>query len=299
MFSKIKSIDHYYIVAFSGGPDSVFLVEKLIDNNFNNLILAHFNHRISVRDGENYADENFVKKYAKSKNLKIEIGVWDNPKKSESKARDARYKFLYTVKNNYNAEFILTAHHKDDQAETIFLQFMRSGGIKSLSGMKEIDKKTFLYRPLLNITKSEILLFLNTNKIEYCTDSSNFTDVFTRNFIRNSIFPSLETRFPNLVDHLVSEGRHFRILEEDIENLANKFLEVNFYKINLDDFDILIVEVKVAVIRKILVNKELSKKFIKSFLEFIKNRRSGSKLNIKSQEFSIYGNYLFVKSNIN
>lgn len=300
MFEEITNKRSFYVVAFSGGPDSVFLLEKLIMNGYKNLILAHFNHKMSVRDGENDIDEKFVKKCATEKNIKLEIGKWDLPEKSESKARDARYKFLYSIKDKYNAEFILTAHHKDDQAETIFLQFMRSGGVKSLSGMKNIDYNTFLCRPLLDVSKSEILSYLKENRIDYCTDSSNFTNLFTRNFIRNEIFPLLKTRFPNMVDHFVSQGKNFKVLENDLESLANKFLENNSLdKINLNDFNLLILEVRVSVVRKILINKELSQKFLKTFLDFIKNKKSGSKFKTKNQEFSIYGNYLFIRNNIN
>ena len=114
-----------------------------------------------------------LKKYADTHDLAIDIGDWETPSASEEKARNARYTFLEALRVEKNAEYIVTGHHKNDQAETVLLQFFRSGGIKSLSGMREYNKERHLWRPLLEKTKDEMLEYLHTEKIKYCTDTSN------------------------------------------------------------------------------------------------------------------------------
>ena len=232
-FSKTDTI----IVAFSGGPDSVFLAKQLVLNGYKKIILAHFNHHMTVREGANNSDEKFVENYANSNNLKYEIGHWEKPENSENKARNARYLFLENIRTQYqeiyNSEksVIVTGHHKNDVAETVLLQFFRSGGIKSLSGITECDAERNLFRPLLHLVKSEIVDFLHKNKIEYCTDSSNADSVFTRNFMRNKIIPLIETRFPNIQEHLFVQANQFKILENDIAVQADTFLENNTFVI--------------------------------------------------------------------
>ncbi|HIQ56716.1 TPA: tRNA lysidine(34) synthetase TilS [Candidatus Gracilibacteria bacterium] len=298
-FSKTDTI----IIAFSAGPDSVFLAEQLIQNGYKNIILAHFNHHMKVRQGENNTDEKFVQNYAEKNNITFEIGHWEKPENSENKARNARYLFLENMRKKYqkihnsHTAIIVTGHHKNDVAETVLLQFFRSGGIKSLSGITEFDSNRNLFRPILHLFKSEILQFLHTKKILYCTDSSNSESIFTRNFMRNEIIPLLETRFPNIQEHLSVQAHQFKILENEIEIQANNFLENTTFFIS--DYLLLMNEVQADILRKILYKKAFSRLFFQTFLAFLhkttKDNISGKKLETKYQIFTIRKGVLFIE----
>ncbi len=292
---KFKKSDTV-VVAFSGGPDSVFLAEQLQKNNYKNIILAHFNHHMDVRKGANDIDEIFVKNYAEKNGYIHEIGHWENPENSEEKARNARYKFLENIRKKYilqnknsKKSVIVTGHHKNDVAETVLLQFFRSGGIKSLSGVTEYDENRYLFRPLLQIFKSEILEYLQKNNIKCCIDSSNSDVVFTRNFIRNEVIPLLETRFPNLQKHLSVQANQFKILESDIEKEANIFLEKSEFVIS--EYLNLMNEVQAEILRKILIKKAFSRKFFQEFISFLKKHEkdkiSGKQIKTKYQTFLV------------
>ncbi len=299
------------VVAFSGGPDSVFLAEQLLQHGYSNIICAHFNHHMEVRDGANNRDEEFVKKYATTRNILCEIGHWENPKKSEEKARHARYEFLENIRQKYakNTEsVIVTGHHKNDVAETVLLQFFRSGGIKSISGITEYDTQRNIFRPLLHLFKSKILDFLDKNNIKYCVDNSNTESVFTRNFIRNEVFPLLETRFPNIQHHLWVQASQFKQLENEVEQHAHIFLEthgITNASLQQKSFEIgkflnVMTEVQAEIIRKILIKKAFSRIFFLEFLAFVKKHArdniSGKKLETKYQVFTVRKGILFIEN---
>ena len=307
LFQKTDSV----VVAFSGGPDSVFLVEQLLKNGYKNVVLAHFNHHMKVRSGGNDRDEEFVKKYALQRDVMFEIGHWDFPENSEEKARKARYEFLEKIRQKYNASVIITGHHKNDVAETVLLQFFRSGGVKSLSGITEYDRSRNLFRPILHLFKADILAFLDKNNIIYCIDSSNLENIFLRNFLRNDVIPLLETRFPNIQEHLYIQASQFKNLENDIEKQASLFLEkqdIDMYIKNSNissAFNVLeylseITEVQAEILRTIMVGKAFSRTFFLEFISFlqkhIKDKISGKKIETKYQVFTVKRGVLFVAS---
>ena len=286
------------MVAFSGGPDSVFLAESFLEQGYKKIIIAHFNHHMEMRDGANMIDEIFAKNFAEEKNIIFELGHWENSQISENKARNARYDFLETVRKKYNAKAIVTAHHKNDVAETVLLQFFRSGGLKSLTGIAEWDKNRKLWRPLLGIEKYEILEFLERKKILFCTDTSNSEDVFLRNFLRNTAIPLLETRFPNLQNHISAQADILREIDDEIEKKAESFLsDQKQNEIKRTDFFQEMKMIQISILRKILKKKSLSSAFIKIFLDFIENAQSGKKLETKFQVFSV-NNHVLVYEDI-
>lgn len=193
MFSIIPN-NSKLILGISGGPDSVYLLYKLIKfSKKKNLTLhiAHFNH--NTRGLESDHDQKFVEKIAKKNKLNISVGaIHELPQKnmSEANLRQHRYDFLEKIRQSQNADFIVTAHHQDDQVETIIFNFFRGTGPAGLTGMKE--KQGNILRPLLNISKKQILAYLTKNKIKYCLDSSNQNTNYNRNLIRHEILPLIK-----------------------------------------------------------------------------------------------------------
>jgi tRNA(Ile)-lysidine synthase len=188
------------ILAISGGPDSVFLLHQLLKE-CSSPILAHFNHKL--RGKESDKDEAFVKALAERHGLTFECESAASPPKNEETARNLRYEFLEKIRQKHGGDEIYTAHHLNDNLETVLMNERRGCQLKGKIGMQE--KRDHLVRPLLNTPKSEILNFLQTNKIPYRLDASNKDTKFTRNWVRHILIPQLLEENPSLLKNFQKE----------------------------------------------------------------------------------------------
>lgn len=169
-----------YLVAVSGGIDSVVLLDKLVKAGEHELIVAHFDH--GIRDDSN-TDAQFVRGLAAIYQLPFvmkreELGVGA----SEEYARRRRYLFLKTMANEYDAS-IVTAHHADDVIETIAINLQRGTGWRGAA----ILHTPGINRPLLSTTKDQIRSYALENRLEWVEDSTNSSDVYLRNRLRRKI----------------------------------------------------------------------------------------------------------------
>ena len=186
-----------YIVAVSGGVDSVVLLHKIVassksQSSISNpqspiYIVAHFDHGIRP-DSAN--DAKFVERLAKSYGLafvskRVEMGVGA----SEESARNARYEFLISVMKKHSAEAVITAHHQDDVLETMIVNMLRGTGPRGLIGFS----RPSLLRPLLDKPKIELLNYAKTNNLEWREDSTNLDMTYIRNYVRHEIVPKLSS----------------------------------------------------------------------------------------------------------
>lgn len=182
------------VVGLSGGPDSVFLLHYLsgIRQEFNiTLIAAHLDHGWRA---ESVHDAAFCQELAKQYKVQFILNHLKDTtvsfKVSEELGRKARRAFFEQVAKEHNAQAIALAHHADDQMETFFLRLIRGASLTGLAGIKAKDG---LYiRPLLSISKHEILDYLHKHKIPYVIDESNQSDEYLRNRIRNQVIPALK-----------------------------------------------------------------------------------------------------------
>ena len=176
-----------YIVACSGGPDSMALLDMLKNHNFN-LIVAMVNYK--TRD-ESDAEESLVRKYCIDNNIKCYVETFTETYKGnfESVARKFRYNFFAKVYNLENASGLFVAHHKDDVIETYLLKKKRNVINKSyLINEHTIINKMNVYRPLVyNFYKNDLVEYCKNNNISYGIDKTNFMDIHTRNVIRKQI----------------------------------------------------------------------------------------------------------------
>ncbi len=188
------------IVALSGGPDSVALLHIMKRLGFN-CLAAHCNFHLRMEESD--ADELFVRNLCET--LKIElycidfdtIKYADDHKISiEMAARDLRYNWFEKLAKELDANTIVTGHHADDNVETMLLNLIRGTGIRGLSGIP--PRNGMIFRPLLTITRDEILKYLNDNNLNYRTDSTNALNDFSRNKIRNEVLPLLQTINPSV-----------------------------------------------------------------------------------------------------
>lgn len=191
------------VVAVSGGPDSMSLLDLLlkIKKALNiEVICAHVNHNTG-RVGQK-EEQKFVEKYCMENNAIFETMTIDNygDDNFHNEAHNKRYNFFHTIVEKYHAKYLFTAHHGDDLVETILMRIVRGSTLKGYSGFSKIvDMHDYqIIRPLINLTKEEIIEYCKTNNIPYALDSSNKKDVYTRNRFRKYIVPTLKKEEPNV-----------------------------------------------------------------------------------------------------
>jgi len=217
------------LVAFSGGPDSVFLAEtlKFFQKKYNfTFALAHVNHMLRGEFAHN--DEEFSKKYGKKNNLEvftIQYDITNIAKEDkisfEEAGRNIRYEFFHKLAKDCNFNKIALAHNKDDQIETFLFRLIRGASLEGLEGIKSWGQ---YIRPISHICKEDIMCYLKENNIKYCIDQSNFQSEYTRNSIRLELIPFVEKKY-NLQ------------FKEKIYSLMEEIREVNhFIQINLEDY---------------------------------------------------------------
>lgn len=190
------------VVAVSGGSDSVALLRLLcsLRESFHlDLVCAHFNHRL--RGAESDADEAFVRELAGSLDVPCETGSGDvgvyaveHHLSCEEAARELRLRFLRITALTTAAACIATAHTRDDEAETVLFRLFKGTGLRGMAG---IAPRTGMFiHPLLAVSKEQLQSWLRAQGFAWREDSSNADPRYERNFIRTSVIPLIESRFP-------------------------------------------------------------------------------------------------------
>ena len=220
MLNKLQSFLEQYdmlqpgdtvICAVSGGADSMALLWSmyLIKEKWKiQIAAAHFNHRL--RGEESDEDEAFVRSFCAGYEIPFYCGtaeVKPGVKGLEAAAREARYGYFRTLSGK-----IATAHTADDNAETVLLHLVRGTGLKGLGAIAPVNGQ--LIRPMLSVTREDVLAFLEEYHVPYRTDSSNETDAFLRNRIRHHVMPLLKQENPRLAQNLSAMAQRLRQDEE-------------------------------------------------------------------------------------
>ncbi len=198
------------IVGVSGGADSMCLLSLLLSykksHNFQ-LTVVHVNH--GIRGEEARKDAELVRAFAMKSGVEFVLKNVDAPsyakqtaKSLEEACRELRYEALSEVKREKGANKIFIAHNLCDQAETIFMHIARGSSLSGATGMDEV--RSDIYRPLLFSSREEILDYNKKHGIEFVTDSTNLDSSYTRNFLRNEVFPLIKTKYANFEGALVN-----------------------------------------------------------------------------------------------
>lgn len=216
------------VLAVSGGPDSMFLLDvcrRVLEKG--QILAAHFNHHVRK---DSAVDEGIVRAYCAKHGIAFMLGSADIPRKAqmakkglEETGRIARYAFLERVRKKEKAAYILTAHHADDQIETILLHFIRGSGVHGLTGMPMLSGR--ILRPLLGVTKKEILAYLKAKKIRYATDSTNLVSDTSRNLLRLEVIPLIEKINPGFAKTILHSSALSSDLSVFLSDEAEAFLE--------------------------------------------------------------------------
>ena len=202
-----------YIIAVSGGVDSVVLLDILAKQHNNELIVAHFDHGIR---SDSEQDRKFVEDLAKKYNLEFEFTEGNlGAKASEELARNARYSYLQAVKKKHNAQAIITAHHQDDVLETVIINMLRGTGRKGISSLQSSSE---IIRPLVSIPKTKILEYAKISNLKWREDSTNSDDGYLRNWVRHNIIPKLTV---SQKQYLLAEQQKFVNINKEIDAILS------------------------------------------------------------------------------
>ena len=202
------------LLAVSGGLDSIALCE-LCEQTGYDFIIAHCNFQL--RGEESERDEKFVRELGKKYNKEVLVKRFDteqfakkNKLSIQEAARELRYHWFEELIKEGKAKHTATAHHADDNIETLLMNFFRGTGVRGLTGIPERTSIANTIRPLLNFRKSELLEFAKQNDLNWVEDSSNASIKYTRNFFRNEFLPALQKSFPQVEHNLLENINRFK-----------------------------------------------------------------------------------------
>jgi tRNA(Ile)-lysidine synthase len=222
------------LVAVSGGADSVALARALVElrqTGEGRLVLAHYNHRL--RGAESDGDQDFVERLAQQLGLNAIVGSAPSPPSSpshlrqptsEESLRGLRYQFLASAASQCGARYVATGHTADDQVETVLANLLRGTGLAGLAGIPRVRQLTpaaTLIRPLLDVTRAEVLEYLGQRAQPFRDDSSNARTDYTRNRIRHELLPLLAQEFnPQVREAITRLSRLAGEADDEISGLA-------------------------------------------------------------------------------
>lgn len=223
---------HTILLAISGGVDSVVLADLLFKSGYK-LELAHMNFQL--RGEESLRDAQFVEDFAKQRNLVCHIKRVDTQSFMQQHnmgvqeaARVLRYQWFEALMQERKLDYLATAHHADDQLETVLWHFFRGTGINGLKGMDACSPNQKLIRPLLSFHKDAILAQAKADGLAFVEDSSNAVNDYTRNFFRNEVLPLIESRMPQAKQQALQTIQYLQdnaiILKHTIDQWKKKLL---------------------------------------------------------------------------
>lgn len=240
LFEKKQNL----LLAVSGGVDSVVLVDILYQLQYYQLSIAHCNFQL--RGKESDEDEAFVQKLATKYRLPFFVKRFDtqefaskNKLSIQVAARQLRYAWFNEILTSQQIPLLVTAHHQNDSIETIIYNLVKGTGITGLHGI--LPKNTNVVRPLLCVSKEEILQYATENQLTWREDSSNESDKYSRNLIRHHVIPILKQLNPKLENTFQENTEKIHAVENIFKNAVNDFK--NRVSKEIDDIYYLDIEV--------------------------------------------------------
>lgn len=210
------------LVAVSGGPDSVVLLDSLYREGFS-VVVAHCNFHL--RGEASDADAIFVRSLADKYQVAYCQADFDTEKVAEERkvsiemaARDLRYEWFEQMADEYKCDLIAVAHNADDVVETFFLNLTRGTGLQGLSGMAELRGR--IVRPLLQVSREQIMEYIAENELEYRIDVTNLETVYTRNKIRHNVVSQLMEINPSFLETMANNMRFIASAQGIVEAYA-------------------------------------------------------------------------------
>ncbi len=280
--------DEAVLVALSGGADSVCLLHILCRLGFK-VTAAHLNHGLRGEDADR--DEDFSRKLSKelgcsffSKRVEVRNYAMEHKLSEETAGRDLRYDFFREIMESENISKTATAHHKNDNAETITKNFIHGGAASGLSGIPYI-RSDGIIRPLLDCTRAEIEEYCRNNGLGYVTDKTNFSACYTRNRIRLKLIPEFEEYNPSFVETVTKNARILADENDFLEEIAAK-ARCNMSSdggLDTEAFNKEHIAVKRRIVRQELARTGLDgigSEHIESVISLAQSQKSGSRADL-------------------
>ncbi len=304
-FFNTYNLSPPFVLALSGGPDSIFLFHLLCKANIP-FYAAYFNHGWR-KDAEK--EELFCKKLCDAFKVPFYSGHalnWPLTRSTGSKEADGRaqrYAFLFDVQNRTNSSKVLLAHHQDDLIETILIRLTRKSFLDGYAGMREVEERTA--RPLLSYTKNYILSYLSKENISYCIDETNNSLNFLRNSIRHLLIPAWEKVDGRWKNSLLAAAKRWReehelletllvpVYEKAVKKLEGKIcLELSFFKNQQAAIKLKIV---IYFLKMTSYTLPFSAQWIKEVVRFLNSNRGGKHLLAPTFSLVKKGKYAWVE----
>lgn len=214
-------------VALSGGKDSMALLNLLLESKTYKGQVKAINVEHGMRGENSVKDSEFVKRYCEQKNVPLKCYTVNSPEYSEKNktsleegARILRYSCFKDAYDSGFCDAVATAHHLSDNAETMLFNLFRGSSISGMSGIKE--QNGIFIRPLLNVSREEIDLYVDKNAIPYVQDETNFDENYTRNFLRLKIFPLIKQIFPEVENSLKRFADESKLISNYLDEIAER-----------------------------------------------------------------------------
>ena len=226
------------VIACSGGPDSMALLSLMCnlknEKNFD-IICAHVNHN---KREESEKEALMVKEYCEKNNVIFEYTKFEDYVKGnfEAVARKKRYDFFESIMKKYQTNKLFTAHHGDDLAETILMRISRGSTLRGYSGFQKYNNSEWyeLYRPLIFVTKDEILKYVSDNNVPYALDKTNDEDNYTRNRFRHHILKELKSENPKITTKFLSFSEKIDEASSYINDVVSEKIQLMYQDRILD-----------------------------------------------------------------
>lgn len=259
-------------VALSGGADSVALLHYLRAQKENygyTLSAVHCEH--GIRGQESLLDKAFVEALCRKWDIPLTVFCEDCIKRSkeekeslETSARNFRRESFFKLVKEHKADYIATAHHRGDEAETVLLHLARGASLSGVKGIAEEDGA--FIRPILSWSKKEILEYVEKNDLSYCVDETNFQTDATRNKIRLNVLPNLCEAVPSAEENIVRFAKYAREDDEYLYTLSNALITREQERITVAFCDVkpLFFRACITALKELGITKDYTSKHLES-----------------------------------
>ncbi|MBC7722869.1 MAG: tRNA lysidine(34) synthetase TilS [Pedobacter sp.] len=309
---QLSATSCHFLLAVSGGVDSVVMVDLFAKAGFD-FSIAHCNFQL--RGNESLRDELFVKQLGEHYQKQVFVKQFDtlvyaegNKVSIQVAARELRYGWFAQIVDSWQLavdsttnnqkstiNFIATAHHADDNIETLLLNFFRGCGISGLHGI--LPKQGNLIRPLLFAKREDIIAYAKEQSLTWVEDSSNASNKYSRNFIRHQIIPLMQTIYPQVTDNLMGNIERFKEVEmiynQSINQTKNKLLEVKGNEIHIPILKLKKQTPLRTIVYEIILNYGFASTQVEEVVKLL-NSANGSFMSSASHRLIINRNWLII-----